>query len=356
MEPGRRPGGVTRLEGRPRPEGRVRDVPAMPSEPVDPDRPVDPDQPAGPDLPATSYAVLGLLSFGEELSGYDLKMWADWTIRFFYWSPSFSQIYSHLKRLESLGYVRSRTVESASARDRRLYSITEAGLAVMRRWAATAPLDPPGAEALAAAACLARPPRRRGPARTAADRAPRPRAAARGQRGGAPAGRGPRRVGVSEAALRWAHRYYEAEAALAEALLADLGTSPTARSTRPATWRVRKPPGEVRRVGSSGRPAPRVLAASAGRPSSTCPPPFSRWLFLIGIVSLLPSACLVKTRGTEVRPARRPPAAPPPRRWPAGRRDGTGRDGRVAAVPRPGAGRAVTPAGCTGPPSAGWPE
>ena len=28
-------------------------------------------------LPATGYAVLGLLSFGRELSGYELKKWAD---------------------------------------------------------------------------------------------------------------------------------------------------------------------------------------------------------------------------------------------------------------------------------------
>jgi Predicted transcriptional regulators len=194
----------------------------MPSEPVDPDRPVDPDQPAGPDLPATSYAVLGLLSFGEELSGYDLKMWADWTIRFFYWSPSFSQIYSHLKRLESLGYVRSRTVESASARDRRLYSITEAGLAVMRRWAATAPLDPPVLKHslllrvwlghLADAARLEQ------LLTEHLDHVRQLAANAEARRQGAARGA----WAYPEAALRWAHRYYEAEAALAEALLADL--------------------------------------------------------------------------------------------------------------------------------------
>jgi hypothetical protein len=34
-----------------------------------------------PALPATSWAVLGLLSFCEEPSGYDLKKWADWPLR-----------------------------------------------------------------------------------------------------------------------------------------------------------------------------------------------------------------------------------------------------------------------------------
>jgi len=51
-------------------------------------------------LPATGYAVLGLLSFGRELTGYELKQWADGSLRFFYWSPAVSQIYSELKRLE----------------------------------------------------------------------------------------------------------------------------------------------------------------------------------------------------------------------------------------------------------------
>ena len=53
----------------------------------------------------TAYALLGLLSFDRELSGYDLKKWADSSLRFFYWSPATSQIYVELKRLEKLGFV-----------------------------------------------------------------------------------------------------------------------------------------------------------------------------------------------------------------------------------------------------------
>ncbi|MFF2196532.1 PadR family transcriptional regulator [Streptomyces sp. NPDC058157] len=95
-------------------------------------------------LPATSWAVLGLLSFGEELSGYDLKKWSDWSLRFFYWSPSFSQIYSELKRLEKAGYASSRMVaQDTGTRDKRVYRITEAGLDAVRRWAREAPVDPP---------------------------------------------------------------------------------------------------------------------------------------------------------------------------------------------------------------------
>ncbi|WP_406142197.1 PadR family transcriptional regulator [Streptomyces sp. NBC_01089] len=97
-----------------------------------------------PVLPATSWAVLGLLSFGEELSGYDLKKWSDWSLRFFYWSPSFSQIYGELKRLEKVGYVTSRMVaQETGNRDKRIYAITADGMEAVRAWAREAPVEPP---------------------------------------------------------------------------------------------------------------------------------------------------------------------------------------------------------------------
>ncbi|GAA0277838.1 PadR family transcriptional regulator [Streptomyces polychromogenes] len=95
-------------------------------------------------LPATGWAVLGLLSFGEELSGYDLKKWSDRSLRFFYWSPSFSQIYSELKRLEKAGYAASRMVaQETGTRDKRVYRITGEGMDAVRRWARETPVDPP---------------------------------------------------------------------------------------------------------------------------------------------------------------------------------------------------------------------
>ncbi|MFD3323806.1 helix-turn-helix transcriptional regulator [Streptomyces sp. NPDC058701] len=95
-------------------------------------------------LPATSWAVLGLLSFGEELSGYDLKKWSDRSLKFFYWSPSFSQIYSELKRLEGAGYASSRLVaQETGTRDKRVYRITGDGMAAVREWAREAAVDPP---------------------------------------------------------------------------------------------------------------------------------------------------------------------------------------------------------------------
>ena len=51
-------------------------------------------------LPGSAYAVLGLLSFGAELSGYELRQLALNSLRFFYWTPAQSQIYRELRRLQ----------------------------------------------------------------------------------------------------------------------------------------------------------------------------------------------------------------------------------------------------------------
>ena len=85
------------------------------------------------ELPATSYAVLGLLSFGE-MSGYDVKQFADGSIRYFFWSPASSQIYSELRRLASLGYVREREVAQERRPDKRLYRITRSGELALQAW------------------------------------------------------------------------------------------------------------------------------------------------------------------------------------------------------------------------------
>lgn len=94
-----------------------------------------------PNLAPTGWALLGMLSGGNELSGYDIKKWINWVIRFFYSSPAYSQIYSELKRLEQLGLVTSRI--EGSARSRRMYTITEAGLAAVTRWTNEEPVETP---------------------------------------------------------------------------------------------------------------------------------------------------------------------------------------------------------------------
>jgi DNA-binding PadR family transcriptional regulator len=100
-------------------------------------------KPVPKSLPATAWAVLGLLSFGRDLTGYDLKKWADSSLRFFYWSPAISQIYGELRRLESLGYVESWAAPQDELRNKRLYRITELGREALTAWVRDSPVEPP---------------------------------------------------------------------------------------------------------------------------------------------------------------------------------------------------------------------
>ena len=91
-------------------------------------------------LPNTSYAVLGLLSFGEELSGYEIRKEAA-ALKFFYWSPAQSQIYSELRRLEKSDFVASRKVEQDGKPNKQLYKITDAGLKALKDWLTHEPIE-----------------------------------------------------------------------------------------------------------------------------------------------------------------------------------------------------------------------
>jgi DNA-binding PadR family transcriptional regulator len=94
-------------------------------------------------LSGTANAVLGLLSFGTELSGYDLKKWADHSLSLFFWSPASSQIYAELRRLEEPGYVTSRLVPQDDIRNKRVYRITEAGREQLISWLETEAIGSP---------------------------------------------------------------------------------------------------------------------------------------------------------------------------------------------------------------------
>lgn len=91
-------------------------------------------------LPATSYGILGLLTFGER-SGYDLSKLANESIGFFF-SPAKSQIYSELRRLVSLGFATEREVEQERRPDKRLYAITEEGRSALRDWLESPEVEP----------------------------------------------------------------------------------------------------------------------------------------------------------------------------------------------------------------------
>lgn len=87
-----------------------------------------------PDLPTTSYALLGLLTFGDDPTGYELKQRADNTLRFYWASPAMSQVYSELGRLSDLGLVRARDDAPAPVRRSRRYRITAKGRRDLSRW------------------------------------------------------------------------------------------------------------------------------------------------------------------------------------------------------------------------------
>ncbi|MGW8887421.1 PadR family transcriptional regulator [Streptomyces sp. NPDC055749] len=175
-------------------------------------------------LPATSWAVLGLLSFGEELSGYDLKKWSDWSLRFFYWSPSFSQIYGELKRLEKAGYATSRMVaQETGNRDKRVYTITDAGMDAVRTWAREAPVDPPvlkhGAMLRIWLGHLLEPEQLREVLAQQREYAEKMRLRALADVEGA---RAEAAWAYPALTLKWAERYYASERDLADAMLADI--------------------------------------------------------------------------------------------------------------------------------------
>ncbi|MBA4863366.1 PadR family transcriptional regulator [Streptomyces sp. PSKA54] len=187
----------------------------------DPGRPHRGDQ--GGRLPATAWAVLGLLSFPGERTGYELKKWADASLAFFYWSPAISQIYAELRRLEGLGYASSRVAAQGDLRNKRLYTITEAGRAALARWADTADAGPAVLKHPLVLRVwlghLADPDGLRSQLRAHRERTQAQlREIERAQDVSHEIGHWP----YPEVALRWSERHHRAELELAEAMLADL--------------------------------------------------------------------------------------------------------------------------------------
>ena len=85
------------------------------------------------DLPVTSYAILGLLTFGDELTGYEVKQRAEFTLRFYWVAPAMSQIYTELRRLTDRGLVAA-AARSEGGREVTSYAITDRGQAALRQW------------------------------------------------------------------------------------------------------------------------------------------------------------------------------------------------------------------------------
>jgi DNA-binding PadR family transcriptional regulator len=82
----------------------------------------------------TELAVLGLLAWaGEERSGYDLHKLAAQSVGFI-WAPARSQLYAVLKRLAAAGLVSGRRIAQEDRPDKRIFRITDSGMATLRDW------------------------------------------------------------------------------------------------------------------------------------------------------------------------------------------------------------------------------
>jgi DNA-binding PadR family transcriptional regulator len=92
-------------------------------------------------LPLTSYATLGLLSPGAELTAVEIETRAQKYLRFFYWAPALSHIRRELNRLEELGYVSAREIPRGRLNRSLKYRLTPAGTAALKTWAEDADIE-----------------------------------------------------------------------------------------------------------------------------------------------------------------------------------------------------------------------
>src|SRR5215831_18220261 len=79
------------------------------------------------------HALLGVLK-DRPLTGYDLVRYFQGTVGFL-WSAPQSQIYPELRRMEAEGLVTAAVKPRGQRAQKRIYSVTDAGMAELRRWA-----------------------------------------------------------------------------------------------------------------------------------------------------------------------------------------------------------------------------
>ena len=83
------------------------------------------------------YAILGLLR-RKPLTGYDIKKRFEESLTFC-WHAEHSQIYPELKKMEDRGLVKSRQEIQTSRPNRRVFEITDEGIAALKTWLRTPP-------------------------------------------------------------------------------------------------------------------------------------------------------------------------------------------------------------------------
>jgi len=91
-------------------------------------------------LTPVSYLVLGLIGRAGSATPYELKRWAGESIGNF-WAFPHSQLYSEPARLAEAGLLEEQ--QEPAGRRRRIYSLTDDGLAALRRWLREPTVEPP---------------------------------------------------------------------------------------------------------------------------------------------------------------------------------------------------------------------
>lgn len=93
-------------------------------------------------LTRTEHAVLGLLAWAGESSGYDLRHRADRSLGFI-WTPVRSHLYTVLPRLAATGLSDVQHVRQRGKPDKQLHRINDAGLSALEAWLSTVePIEP----------------------------------------------------------------------------------------------------------------------------------------------------------------------------------------------------------------------
>jgi len=105
-------------------------------------------------LSLLGYAMLSLLATAS-LSGYDMAHEMRKPNAFFFGQGHMSQIYPELARLEAAGLVTVTVVEQQSRPDKKVYTLSPAGLVELRRWLTEpTPMTEPRSAFLIKASCL----------------------------------------------------------------------------------------------------------------------------------------------------------------------------------------------------------
>jgi DNA-binding PadR family transcriptional regulator len=81
----------------------------------------------------TDYVILGMLSLGSSLSGYEIRKSIEASMGNF-WGESYGQIYPSLRRLVAKALIEKRSATSKPNKRRQEYAITEFGRARLREW------------------------------------------------------------------------------------------------------------------------------------------------------------------------------------------------------------------------------